>query len=322
MSTRIGRLGVALVMVAGLGLAATTSGASAATGNRCSFEAATHTLDLMIASADDGASTLLVVRADGVIEPRFFVPGRFDGTTAPIPCGPATTTVATTDLIRVRVQGAGHPAGHWLRLVEANRPFAPGFTPEPGGTPEIELDVDLGSNTSNALIVVGRGSADKSYAVGRLGLALNGDEDLDVSLGGAATVSLDAGLGLGASRFTGQGGFGTGEPTGRRLVLLGDRSSADNTLIGGQAGDLLRGGGGDDVMRGVGGSDSLIDTTTSCCGDSGGGSDVLAGGAGDDAISAEDFISDLVDGGPGFDRARIDRGLDRVQRVEDTSRGF
>lgn len=222
----------------------------------------------------------------------------------------------------MRVQGPGHPAGHWLRLVEADRPFAPGFSPEPGGTAEIELDVNVGSNASNALIVVGRGNADKSHAVGRLGVALNDDQDLDVALGGAATVSLDAGLGSGTSRFTGQGGFGTGEPTTRTLYLLGDRASADNTLIGGQGGDLLRGAAGDDVVRGAGGSDSLSDTTTTCCGDSGGGSDLLAGGSGNDGVSAEDYISDNIDGGAGFDRARIDRGLDRVQRVEDTSRGF
>ena len=38
--------------------------------------------------------------------------------------------------------------------------------------------------------------------------------------------------------------------------------------------------------------------------------------------SAEDVISDSIDGGPGFERARIDSGLDRVQRVEDTGRGL
>jgi hypothetical protein len=303
-------------------LAATASGAAAATGNRCSFDTTSRTLDFAITSADDGASTLIVVRPDGVIEPRFYVPGRFDGTTAPVACAPAVPTVTTTERIRVRVQGSGHPAGHWLRLVEADRPFAPGFGPEPGGVAEIELDVNLGSNASNALIVVGRGSADKRYAVGRLGLALNGDDDLDVALGGSATVSLDAGLGAGLSSFTGQGGFGTGEPSTRTLYLLGDRSSADNMLVGGQGGDYLAGGGGDEVLRGMGGNDSLVDTTTSCCGQAGGGSDLLSGGAGDDSIAAEDLIRDTVDGGAGFDRARIDVGLDRVQRVEDTRRPF
>jgi RTX calcium-binding nonapeptide repeat (4 copies) len=300
----------------------TSASWAAPTGNRCSFDTASRTLDLRLTCAADGASTLLVVRPDGVIEPRFYIPGRFDGSTAPVPCAPATPTVSTTDLIRVRVQGAGHPAGHWLRLVEADRPFAPGFSPEPGGIAEIELDVNLGSNPSNALIVVSRGSADKSYAVGRLGVALNADADLDIALGRAATVSLDAGLGAGVSRFTGQGGFGTGEPANRTLYLLGDRSSADNTLVRGQAGDYLAGGGGDEVLRGMGGNDSLVDTTTSCCGQAGGGSDLLAGGAGNDTISAEDLISDVIDGGAGFDRARIDVGLDRIERVEDTRRGF
>jgi hypothetical protein len=81
-----------------------------------------------------------------------------------------------------------------------------------------------------------------------------------------------------------QAGFGTGEPTSRRLYLLRDRPSADDTLVGGRAG---------------------------------GGNDLLAG---NDSISAEDLIEDIVDGGAGSELARIDVGLDRVQRVEDTRR--
>jgi hypothetical protein len=139
------------------GSAATATAAAA--GNRRGFDLASRTLDFVITSVDDGASKLLVVRPDGVIDPRFDVPGRFDGTTAAISCAPATPTVSTADLIRVRVQGVGHPAGRWLRLVEADRSFGPGFTTEPGGVTEIELDVNLGSNASNALIVVGPGCA-------------------------------------------------------------------------------------------------------------------------------------------------------------------
>jgi hypothetical protein len=47
----------------------------------------------------------------------------------------------------------------------------------------------------------------------------------------------------------------------------------------------------------------------------GGGNDLLAG---NDSISAEDLIDDIVDGGAGPERARIDVRLDRVQRVGDT----
>jgi hypothetical protein len=85
-----------------------------------------------------------------------------------------------------------------------------------------------------------------------------------------------------------QAGFGTCEPTSRRLYLLRDRPSADDTLVGGRAG---------------------------------GGNDLLAGSAGNDSISAEDLIEDIVDGGAGSELARIDVRLDRVQRVEDTRRG-
>jgi Tol biopolymer transport system component len=44
--------------------------------------------------------------------------------------------------------------------------------------------------------------------------------------------------------------------------------------------------------------------------------DVLCAGAGDDVIHARDRRRDVVDGGPGRDRAQIDRGLDVVRGVE------
>lgn len=69
-------------------------------------------------------------------------------------------------------------------------------------------------------------------------------------------------------------------------------------IIGGQGNDRIRGGGGDDLIRG------------------GLGKDVLRGQKGSDRLAASDGIRDRVDGGPGFDKARIDSGLDIFQAIE------
>jgi Ca2+-binding RTX toxin-like protein len=46
-----------------------------------------------------------------------------------------------------------------------------------------------------------------------------------------------------------------------------------------------------------------------------GGNDVLRGGTGNDRLYARDGVRDLVNGGPGFDEAWLDR-LDVARNVE------
>jgi Ca2+-binding RTX toxin-like protein len=79
------------------------------------------------------------------------------------------------------------------------------------------------------------------------------------------------------------------------------------SVVGSRFGDDLRGnglvnrilgGGGPDVLRGRGASDFLF------------------AGGGRDVVYSHDGVLDHVSGGDGFDRAHVDRGLDRVQRVE------
>jgi hypothetical protein len=43
---------------------------------------------------------------------------------------------------------------------------------------------------------------------------------------------------------------------------------------------------------------------------------MLFAGPGDDRLGARDGVHDYVFGGGGFDKAYVDRGLDRVLRVE------
>jgi len=70
--------------------------------------------------------------------------------------------------------------------------------------------------------------------------------------------------------------------------------------------DVLRGRGGNDVLRGGGGADRLV---------GGKGRDAFDGGRGADLLLARDRRAELVDGGPGRDRARVDRGLDRLRSI-------
>jgi phosphodiesterase/alkaline phosphatase D-like protein len=83
--------------------------------------------------------------------------------------------------------------------------------------------------------------------------------------------------------------------TGRRDVICG---------LGGA--DVLVGRGGDDVLAGGPGNDYLLP---------GAGRDVVLGAGGNDGVGARDGRADRILGGPGADRARVDRRLDTTRSV-------
>lgn len=97
------------------------------------------------------------------------------------------------------------------------------------------------------------------------------------------------------------------------VILLGGRGAdrligtpGDDILVGKGGADLLRGRGGDDVLLGGSGDDRLH---------GGAGRDLLDGGPGGDLLYARDGEADVVKGGPGRDRARVDPTLDRTRGV-------
>lgn len=83
--------------------------------------------------------------------------------------------------------------------------------------------------------------------------------------------------------------------SGRRDVICG---------LGGS--DVLVGRGGDDILVGGPGNDYLVP---------GAGRDRALGDAGNDFVGARDGRADRIFGGPGADRARVDRRLDVTQSV-------
>lgn len=92
---------------------------------------------------------------------------------------------------------------------------------------------------------------------------------------------------------------------GRRCTVTG--TSAVDTLIATPTADVVCAFGGNDGALGRKGNDVL---------EGGPGSDILDGGEGNDLILARDGKPDIVRGGPGFDRAQVDKGLDDVAGIE------
>jgi Ca2+-binding RTX toxin-like protein len=99
------------------------------------------------------------------------------------------------------------------------------------------------------------------------------------------------------------------------------------TLRGTPRNDRLTGTAGNDVICGFGGKDKIYarggeDTVYAGFGDDavtgGSGEDVLYGDSGRDLLAARDGARDLVDGGVGRDRGRLDKGRDRLRSVEQT----
>jgi len=88
-------------------------------------------------------------------------------------------------------------------------------------------------------------------------------------------------------------------------TLLG--RSGHDTLVGGNGNDLLRGFAWDDLLQGNGGNDTLT---------GGAGRDTFQGGANDDLLQARFNDADVVNGGPGIDRAQVDADKDDVSEVE------
>ena len=88
-----------------------------------------------------------------------------------------------------------------------------------------------------------------------------------------------------------------------------------NVLTGTRGDDRLCGLGGNDTLRGLGGNDRLLggNGNDTLKGDA--GRDSLVGGGGRDTIYSRDGLRDVVSGGAGFDRARVD-GSDVRRSIE------
>jgi Ca2+-binding RTX toxin-like protein len=85
-------------------------------------------------------------------------------------------------------------------------------------------------------------------------------------------------------------------------------------ITGNGANNRLEGGGGNDVLNGGGGNDTLVGDHQNVS-EFGSDEDTLNGGDGDDTLISRDAFADVLDGGNGFDRARVD-GQDTRSSIE------
>jgi Ca2+-binding RTX toxin-like protein len=123
---------------------------------------------------------------------------------------------------------------------------------------------------------------------------------------------LDGGAGNDTLRANGAFAFMIG---GRGNDIMRGSGSEDD-IRGGPGRDRLGGGGGPDYMDGGPGADVMQGSTGRDSLFGGPGRDLVRGGRGNDRFFLRDGRRDTANGGGGFDRARIDNGLDRVRLIE------
>jgi RTX calcium-binding nonapeptide repeat (4 copies)/WD40-like Beta Propeller Repeat len=100
--------------------------------------------------------------------------------------------------------------------------------------------------------------------------------------------------------------------TGRRIV----GTAKSEYLAGGGHDDIIFGLGGNDTLLGGAGDDRIYGGAGNDVITGGSGEDHLWGGAGSDTIYAADGERDIIDCGPGSDRAVVDLGIDRTVNCE------
>jgi Ca2+-binding RTX toxin-like protein len=289
----IARFALALGGFAAVGLA----GPASALAESCVYDPATKAVT---ASITPGGQATLKVTSAGEVAFGF----------SPTACGAATST--NTD--SVSVAGAGG-SNERLVLDLTESVFGPGAATE-FNVPEIELATNLGDAT-DTMVINGTAGAD-SFSPGQLGISLNTDGDVDVTVNPSIFNVEIYGLG-GNDYINGRGQGGAGLHFLGPLVVDGGegddtlvRGSSENDVVLGGPGndvvdgqdgvDLVDGGPGNDTIGGGGGSDDIT---------GGPGIDSIAGSDGDDVIHADDGEADTsLTGGPGIDTVYYDVGLD------------
>jgi Ca2+-binding RTX toxin-like protein len=199
-----------------------------------------------------------------------------------------------------------------LTIDQSEALFGPGAEVE-STTPEIEVVANLG-DASDRLVVIGT-SGDDKLSAGMNGVAIDADNDVDVTFAPSpapATVELVGGGGK--NTLTARGGSGTAAVFAGSVVLragdLGDILTGSNladVLVGGAGNDDVNGYGGDDTIDGGAGDDKLNGADGNDDSLGGLGADSISSGGGDDTIRAADGISDpVLNGGAGIDTAYYD----------------
>jgi hypothetical protein len=261
-----------------IGVAFLVSAQGAAAKVTCRLDTASHLLSI------ESTSTFLdepVLRRAGE---RIVVYREYLGPL--VPCAGAPT-VTNTDRIKLLVRNYGN-----VEIQLGGGPLAPGATPEPDSSPEIEVTVG-----GTPAVFLDGGPASERFrfmaADGEAGVNLNPgpeDEDVDFSLSpaGFSELYVDGGPGADVLDILGHPSLEVAAFGGPGADLLDSRQGE------GIGGALLEGGKGDDRIFGGPGDEGIYP---------GRGRDLVEAGAGDDFIYAKpDRVADRIDCGPGADR--------------------
>lgn len=242
-----------------------------AAGAECGFDESLHRLHILLPY---GGTSVLRRGDEGAL--------LVDGAACP------GATVDSVDTIVAGIRGTSMTTATTLVIDLSGGPLAPGFTDEPGGSDEIELertphDIDgVGRLADYGRLIVRGTGADERMTAGQLYANLDATETDGID-GDAYLPQFVVLEGRGGDDvLTGAGGDGTG-PYSHDVEL--DGGPGADRLTGGSGTDTLNGGEGDDIANGGGSFDRLI------------------GGPGDDALTGgvSDRTADTFDGGAGAD---------------------
>jgi Ca2+-binding RTX toxin-like protein len=173
------------------------------------------------------------------------------------------------------------------------------------GNPVISM-ADVGGDPGDKNRVrVGYRKSDNAMRMIDVGTKMNGDPlTLDLNCAGYAAPWQSLAILLGDRNDSARL-----DAAGQTLSMSGFKAvpaGVDVVLAGGPGEDTMRGHAGFDHLEGGPGPDRLF---------AGKGHDLLQGGPGSDLLKAADSRPDLVDCGPGRDKAIVDRG-DLAKRCE------
>lgn len=327
------RAGIApLALVAGAALLALPASASALS---CSYSEAGapgppgNVLVVSVPTNGDGPE--LEVLMDGRVR---VLQGGEDALPVAVPCSGPPATVTSIDSIMVRIPRRNFFSSLALDLQEG--PLAPGASPEPDGSPEIEVAVrgtgkrprpgrdERGRRLPNSqfdLEIAGTFGADSFHVAAsarRLRANLNAsaaDTDFDLLTG-------DVSIGI---VETGAGDDTVTTARTRRALVNTYGEEGNDTLVatagparfsGGEGDDLLAGGGGADGLSGDEGADRIGGLGGRDFISAGAGADTVSAGAGNDRVNAAgDGEPDAIDCGRGHDVFTRDPS-DRLSRCE------
>jgi hypothetical protein len=266
----------------------------------CTFDTGVMAIDLT-----ENEDSVEIVRRGARIHVVVSTDEYGDGARISVPCSGGSPTVANTDLIRI--DQAPEAEFGKVELNLSGGPLAPGATPEPDGTGEIEVEANMAA-PFGALGITGTNAADTidfgAVPGGGFGANLNGSEsvpDVDVRLNDVEVTGVFGEAGNDVIRASGAPGF-SGPLKGVGFVAIGD--TGNDTLIGSGAVNILFGGAGRDLARGFDEPDYVV---------LGSGRDRAATGKGQDVVGSK---------GGGRDRIRCGAGRDFTETDErDNAKG-